>query len=327
VRFSAEEELAAQELRESWRKAKASDRVADPLKWDHAKLLAEKRTQGKRPVSWSKLAAMSDMSEPMCKQYVATWETWGASFPGSQYPLVKFDQARLDATVDLRAEQRVGNEYSIAKRVLKTRGCDMAPEVADAFVRWPGLLVDVIGLVDERVMQTKAIDVTPDTEEEAEPEQLEGEEPEAQETEAEDEAVWLPEAGAPATVVTTDAPVSASSVPEVTEEEAAEARERAKQIRRIAEFRTKVAAAPGEALNHLRAIAKAMNKHTPPAIKSIELAESENALSLEQRLEYVKVVDALDAHVASCRQTAAYQKNRRMVLQRRQAGIEESVTE
>jgi hypothetical protein len=321
VRFSAEEEIAAQELRESWRKAKAADKVADPLKWEHAKLLAEKRTQGKRPVSWSKLAAMSDMSEPMCKQYVATWETWGTSFPGAKYPLVKFDQARLDATVDLRAEQRVGNEYSIAKRVLKTRGCDMAPDVADAFVRWPGLMHDVIGLVDERAMQAKAIDATPDTKDE-EPEQAEEAGVEA--VPESEEAKWLPEAGEPV-AVTTDVPMPASVVPEMSEEEAAEARERAKQVRRMAEFKTQVAAASGEAIRHMKAALKAVARHTPPAIENVELAESEDALSHAQRLEYVKAVDALDAHVTSCRQTAAYQKNRRMVLKRRQVGIEETV--
>jgi hypothetical protein len=324
VRLSTEEIAVAQELRESWRKANEADRVADPLKWDHAKLLSEKRAQAKRPVSWSKLAVMSDMTESMCRQFVATWEMWGSAFQGVKYPLIQFDQARLAATEDIRAEQRRGNDFSIAKRVLRTRGCDMAPELADTFDRFPGLVEEVIGLLDERAMleqQEEGEEAAVEPTEEAAPELEQEPEPEGAEE-------WLPVAGEPPATVTTAVPVSASEAPEMTEEEAAEARRRVAQARRVAEFRTRVAAAPGEALRHLGALEKAAKKHTPAAIESIELAETNDALTPAHRLEYVKGVDVLGDYVAKMRQTSPYQKNRRLAKLRDQAGVEElAVTE
>jgi hypothetical protein len=302
VRLSTEEIAVAQELRESWRKANEADRVADPLKWDHAKLLSEKRAQAKRPVSWSKLAVMSDMTESMCRQFVATWEMWGSAFQGVKYPLIQFDQARLAATEDIRAEQRRGNDFSIAKRVLRTRGCDMAPELADTFDRFPGLVEEVIGLLDERAMleqQEEGEEAAVEPTEEAAPELEQEPEPEGAEE-------WLPVAGEPP----------------------AEARRRVAQARRVAEFRTRVAAAPGEALRHLGALEKAAKKHTPAAIESIELAETNDALTPAHRLEYVKGVDVLGDYVAKMRQTSPYQKNRRLAKLRDQAGVEElAVTE
>jgi hypothetical protein len=321
VRLSAAEAAAAEELRDSWAKARAAGRIADPLKWDHAKLLAEKRTLGNRPVSWSKLAGMSDMSEPMCRQYVATWEAFEGKFQGFEYPPVPFDQARLMATEDLRAEQRTSNEFSIARRVLRKRGCDMAPELADTFDRYPGLLDEVIGLVDDLAMErqeeeeeeaVEAVDVTEEAEQE----------PEAEEAE---EADWMPDAGEPSATSSATAPVPASPAPKMTEEEQAEARRQAAQVRRIAEFKTRVAAAPGAGIRATKLIVTAAHKHTPAAIENIELAETHGTLDSAHRLEYVKHVDAIGDFWAKLRRTSAYQKNRRMAQQRRQAGVEEEV--